>query len=458
MKRLLLAAVLLAGLSSLPAHAQIQEGAWTLSPLVGGHLFDGDQNLETSTTLGLGLGYNFTPNWALEGVLTHTEADADEPFAADTDITTYRLDGIYHFQPDQRLVPYLAAGIGGISSDPDTGRDRDHLLLNYGAGIKYFVLDHLIALRADIRHLMDFPEPDHNLQYTAGLTFQFGKPQPAPAPRSAPAPAPETEPLDSDGDGIIDEIDQCPQTLTGIAVDAQGCARDSDGDGVADHRDECPATPRGTAVDPRGCPVDTDGDGVLDAQDQCPGTPQGAPVNADGCPRDTDNDGVYDYLDRCPGTPEGAPVNDYGCPLDSDGDGVYDYLDQCPDTPRGVSVDNFGCPTTLTLHINFGHDSSRVGPEYDDEIAKAAQCIRDYPGNAVFIDGHTDSSGAAAYNQTLSEQRAAAVKQRLVERFGIPEKRMVPRGFGESRPVANNDLAEGRALNRRVEVACGAEE
>lgn len=456
MNRTFFAALLLVVLSALPGQAQIQENAWTLSPMIGGHLFDGDQDLETSTVLGLGLGYNLTRNWAIEGVFTQTEADADLPGTADADVTTYRLDGLYHFQPDRQLVPYLAAGVGGISTDPQHGEERDHLLLDYGVGIKYFVLDHLIALRADIRHLMDFPEPDHNLQYTAGLTFQFGKAQPAPEPRPEPAPVPE--PVDSDHDGVNDDRDQCPETPSGVPVDAQGCPRDSDGDGIHDGLDRCPATPEGTPVDSLGCPRDSDDDGVYDVRDRCPGTPQGAPVNADGCPRDSDHDGVADYLDRCPATPGDAPVDKHGCPRDSDGDGVYDYLDQCPDTPRGVSVDNLGCPTTLTLHINFGHDSSRVGAEYDDEIAKAAQCIRDYPGNTVFIDGHTDSSGAADYNQSLSEQRAAAVKQRLMERFGIPEQRMIPRGFGESRPVANNDIPEGRALNRRVEVACGAEE
>ncbi|MEA3362247.1 MAG: OmpA family protein [Thermodesulfobacteriota bacterium] len=171
---------------------------------------------------------------------------------------------------------------------------------------------------------------------------------------------------------------------------------------------------------------------------------------------DSDGDGVTDDLDRCPNTPKGAPVDKVGCPLDSDGDGVFDYFDQCPGTPAGVSVDVYGCPTKLTLHINFGHDSSKVGAEFDSEVAKAAQCINDYPGNSVFIDGHTDSSGSAAYNQKLSEQRAAAVKNRLIERFNVKESRMVSRGFGEDQPVASNKTAASRSLNRRVEVACGA--
>ena len=396
--------------------------------MIGGHIFEGNQSLDTSSFWGIGLGYNFTENWAVEGVYTKTEADAEDASTTDTTVETIHLDALYHFQPTNKLVPYLVAGVGGIYSDPDVGAERDHLLLNYGVGVKYFILDNLIALRADVRHLLDFPNPDHNLQYSAGLVFQLGRPAPAPVPVAAPEPAPQPEPapLDSDGDGVFDAADQCPDTPLGVAVDAHGC------------------------------PLDSDKDGVLDYLDKCPGTPLGAPVDSQGCPLDSDGDGVFDYLDRCPGTPAGAPVDNKGCPLDSDGDGVFDYLDHCPGTPAGVSVDVNGCPTVLTLHINFGHDSSQVGPQYDGEIAKAAQCITEYPGNVVFIDGHTDSTGPAAYNQKLSVQRAQAVVNRLVEKFNIPESRMTARGFGEDKPVANNNTPEGRALNRRVEVACGA--
>ena len=426
-KKYLMIALVLC-LLAVPALAEIQPKAFTLTPLFGRHMFDGDQSLDTSSFWGFGLGYNFNENWAIEGIYTRADADAEDASTTDTKVETYRLETLYHFQPEKKLVPYLAVGLGGIYSDPDSGAERDHFLFDYGVGVKYFVLDHLIALRADLRHLMDFPEPDHNLQYSVGLTFQFGRPAPAPEPvaMAEPEPAPAPAPMDSDGDGVIDSKDQCPGTPAGVAVNAQGCPPDSDGDGIYDYLDKCPDTPKGVAVD------------------------------ADGCPPDSDGDGVYDYLDKCPDTPKGVAVDANGCPLDSDGDGVYDYLDKCPDTPQGVSIDAHGCPTRLTLHINFGHDSSKIGPEYDGEIAKAAQCIREYPGNVVFIDGHTDSSGPAAYNLELSEQRAAAVKNRLVEKFGIPVERMTSRGFGEEQPVSSNETAAGKAQNRRVEVACGA--
>ncbi|MBW6509529.1 MAG: OmpA family protein [Desulfuromonadales bacterium] len=170
---------------------------------------------------------------------------------------------------------------------------------------------------------------------------------------------------------------------------------------------------------------------------------------------DSDGDGVPDHLDKCPNTPRGVAVDTQGCPLDSDGDGVADYLDKCPGTPAGVRVDTDGCPTVLSLRINFGFDSANVSTEFDSELAKAAACISNYPGHEVALIGHTDSAGPEAYNQTLSEQRAVAVKNALVERFNVPAAKMVARGMGEEKPVADNKTEEGRALNRRVDVACG---
>ena len=419
LKKVLRLALLLCCFAGSAAAANLP-GAFTLSPMIGEHVFEGNQSLDSSSFWGIGLGYNFTENWGIEGFYTKADADAEDASTSDTKVETYHLDALYHFRADKKLVPYLVVGMGAINSSPDHGSDREHFLFNYGAGIKYFVLDDLIALRAEVRHLVDFPEPYNNLQYSAGLTFQLGKKQEPVTTTAAPQ--------DSDGDGVYDDTDQCPNT------------------------------PRGAAVDNVGCPLDSDGDGVFDYQDQCPDTPKGATVDAKGCPLDSDGDGVFDYIDQCPDTPKGAPVDSKGCPLDSDGDGVFDYLDKCPGTPAGVSVDENGCPTKLTLYIDFEFDSSKVSDKYDSEIAKAAQCINEYPGDVVFIDGHTDSTGTTAYNQKLSEQRAAAVKNRLVSNFDIPEKKITTRGFGESQPIADNKTAEGRAKNRRVDVACGVKE
>ena len=169
---------------SLPVSAKNLPGAFTLSPMLGGHIFEGNQPLESTNIWGLGLGYNFTENWAIEGIYTRTDTDAEaeDNSTSATKVETYHLDALYHFQPTKKLVPYVVAGIGAIYSSPAVDSDRDHFFFNYGIGIKYFILDDLIALRAEVRHLIDFPEPDNNLQYLAGLTFHLGKSDPPPAP------------------------------------------------------------------------------------------------------------------------------------------------------------------------------------------------------------------------------------------------------------------------------------
>ena len=235
--------------------------------------------------------------------------------------------------------------------------------------------------------------------------------------------------------------------------------KDSDGDGVPDDKDLCPDTPFGVQVDVNGCPIDSDGDGVPDYLDKCPDTPVGIEVDADGCPPDSDGDGVPDYIDQCPDTPKGVAVDEYGCPLDTDGDGVPDYLDQCPGTLKGVQVDEKGCPLSMTLHVNFDFDSADIKPGFKPELDKAAEFIMKYPDvPQINIEGHTDSQGAAAYNQQLSLRRAQAVRDYLIANYPIQAKRLVAVGRGESMPVADNATEAGREQNRRVEIICCAVE
>jgi len=171
------------------ANAGHREKALTLTPMIGGHTFDGNLDLDHSSFAGVGLGYNLTENWTVEGVFTRTEADGKNG-GSDAKVKTYRVDALYHLQADSAFVPYLAAGIGGISTNYDHGNASDHLLVNYGAGVKYFILDDLIALRGDVRHLIDFPHPENSLQYSIGLVFQFGKATQVSGPAAEKQPDP----------------------------------------------------------------------------------------------------------------------------------------------------------------------------------------------------------------------------------------------------------------------------
>lgn len=179
-------------------------------------------------------------------------------------------------------------------------------------------------------------------------------------------------------------------------------------------------------------------------------------------PGDSDGDGVYDEDDQCPGTPPGVEVDSVGCPIDSDRDGVADYLDKCPGTPFGARVDTDGCPIELTetitrrIDVKFETDKSYVQPQFYPQIEAVAQIMREYVNTTVTIEGHTDSVGAADYNQKLSQRRADAVREVLISQFGVDPNRLIAIGYGETRPVASNDTPMGRQENRRVEAVVTA--
>lgn len=194
---------------------------------------------------------------------------------------------------------------------------------------------------------------------------------------------------------------------------------------------------------------DSDGDGVLDNIDRCPNTPKGVAVDSHGCPLDTDGDGVYDYLDKCPNTPKGVRVDLKGCPVDSDGDGVYDYMDQCPGTPVGARVNAKGC--WVLEGVDFDTDKWEIKPEDYAILDEVVAVLKRNPTLRVEIEGHTDNRGSEVYNKKLSEKRAEAVKNYFMNK-GIEAKRLSAGGYGFSRPVASNDRREGRAQNRRVEL------
>lgn len=137
-------------------------------------------------------------------------------------------------------------------------------------------------------------------------------------------------------------------------------------------------------------------------------------------------------------------------PRDSDGDGVMDDQDQCPGTPLGVTVDGRGC--WVIPHLHFAFDSAKIEPQFYDELNEVAAVMKANPSAAGYIDGHTDSVGADAYNQGLSERRAQAVRDYLVQ-AGVPAASLEPRGFGEAKPAYSNETADGRASNRRVELS-----
>jgi OOP family OmpA-OmpF porin len=251
-----------------------------------------------------------------------------------------------------------------------------------------------------------------------------------------------------------------PMAFSGAVLAEKGVVYEATDMGWRTSYGECWTTKyRDADPAPTGCfgePVmegDADGDGVVDSKDQCPGTPAGAKVDASGCELDSDGDGVVDSKDQCPGTPAGARVDASGCELDSDGDGVVDSKDACPNTPVGASVDTRGCAVGLVLeNVQFETNSNQLTAESKavlDQVADSIKARSDI--TSLMVIGHTDSMGAADYNQSLSERRAKAVADYLASQ-GVDAGILSSKGMGESAPIADNGTAAGRAKNRRVEL------
>lgn len=255
---------------------------------------------------------------------------------------------------------------------------------------------------------------------------------------------------DSDGDGIADKDDACPNTK-GLAA-LNGCP-DTDGDGIADKDDACPEVKGLVALN--GCP-DTDGDGVADKDDACP-TVKGI-AKLKGCP-DTDGDGISDKDDACPNKKGSVATN--GCP-DRDNDGIIDSKDACPDK-AGIAALN-GCPKMKeekkkeieekirfsAKNIQFNTGKSTIKTVSYKDIDNVISIMKTYTKVKFFVEGHTDNTGDYNKNKTLSQERADAVKNYIVNK-GIAASRLDAKGYGSDKPIDTNKTRAGRQNNRRVE-------
>jgi OOP family OmpA-OmpF porin len=265
---------------------------------------------------------------------------------------------------------------------------------------------------------------------------------------------------DDDKDGVVNSIDECPNTPFGKSVNEVGCFidGDDDNDGVLNSIDECPNTSAGATVDTKGCFVDgdDDNDGVLNSMDECPNTQNGITVDEAGCKIeiDDDNDGVFNSIDECPDTPLNQVVNEVGCSVDGDddNDGVANSMDKCPNTPANVKkVDFKGCMEEINLNITFENKSYKVDTASRKHIDELVDFLKDKPSYNVEILGYTNSIGKKRDNLVLSQKRADAVKNIIID-SGIAPSRVKSIGRGEANPIASNSTAEGRALNRRIEA------
>lgn len=363
--------------------------------------------------------------------------------------------------------------------------------LTYGLGLTWTVIEQLEIL-GEIYGASVFEnfgdrestpfEGLAGLRYYPGLGFVLGLAGGGGIVRGAGSPAaravftfgwarpPAEEPGDRDGDGLLDDVDECPDDPEDIDEfeDENGCPDpDNDADGVLDVDDNCPMEPEDQDQweDEDGCPdPDNDSDGYLDADDGCPNEPEDRDEfeDEDGCPDpDNDQDQVLDTDDECPMEPEDRDTfeDDDGCPdPDNDQDTVLDPDDECPLAPGEPSAN--GCPVSVRVEnaqirilqqIQFETDRARLHRTAFPILQEVLAVLRANPQiRGVRVEGHTDSRNSEEYNQDLSQRRAQTVVDWLVEN-GIEQNRLTPRGYGESRPIDDNNTRRGRLNNRRVE-------
>ncbi|RJR33957.1 MAG: OmpA family protein [Desulfobacteraceae bacterium] len=165
-------------------------------------------------------------------------------------------------------------------------------------------------------------------------------------------------------------------------------------------------------------------------------------------------------------------IRSYLAPKDSDSDGVFDGIDKCPGTPLGVKVDENGCPPVVApkpreeapppvvsfapqerhpqfSDILFDFNKHNIKSDFQSEMERVVEFMKNNPSVKLEVQGHTDRTGTEKYNQGLSNRRAMEVCRYLSEK-GIPMDRLLPTGYGFSKPRSGERTPEGDALDRRV--------
>jgi outer membrane protein OmpA-like peptidoglycan-associated protein len=313
------------------------------------------------------------------------------------------------------INPFITGGVGASKY-----KGYYSAFIPVGAGMQIKIFNDIFFIAASQYRMPVTENAAHHFYHTFGVAAPVKK---RPEPKVVEV-VPPVVVLDRDGDGVVDADDKCPDT-PGLAS-LQGCP-DKDSDGIADGDDACPDV-AGLAKY-KGCPIpDTDGDGINDELDKCPAVKGVARYQ--GCPiPDTDGDGVNDEEDKCPN--RAGPASNQGCP---------------EITKEVIEKINFAAK-----NIFFATGSAKLLPKSFKSLDEVAAILKADDLLKIQIDGHTDAQGDDAKNQTLSENRAKSVKDYLVSK-GVPDASTSSAGYGETKPVADNKTAAGRAKNRRVEM------
>uniref|UniRef100_C6E2V6 OmpA/MotB domain protein n=1 Tax=Geobacter sp. (strain M21) TaxID=443144 RepID=C6E2V6_GEOSM len=399
-----------------------REGAFSISPFLGGYTFDGDQHLKTAPVYGLRLGYDLTKNWGVEAVADYLATEGTHN-GRSVNALSYRLDVLYNFLPDGPLVPYLAVGGGGITYGHGheglkvSDRTTD-ATINAGGGIKYFVTDS-VALRADARQLFLLESPDspkYNWEYTAGLTFLFGgKTAPAPVKAPTPAPKPVVEPVPV----------QKPVPAPVVAPVP-------------------PPAPPAPSADMTVAPSSiTKGEAAILAwkssnATNCEIQPEVGSVKPQGTIKVVPADNT-EYTITCNGA--GGTANSAA---------KVAVIAPAPVVVAPPAPAPKLCSPAV-INIQFDTNKADLKPQYRAELKALADFLNEFPNATGVIEGHTDNVGPKALNMKLSQLRADKIRNSLIKEFGIAPERIKAIGYGPAKPVASNKDKAGKAKNRRIE-------
>lgn len=298
--------------------AQVRPSTFSVTPYVGGYLFDKDQKVGNAPVYGISLGYNITKHFGVEASGEYVSTNYDLPVAdsRSSNVGNYRLDGIINLIPDSRFVPFIFAGFGGQSIDYPKGvPNRAATAVDYGAGLKYFFNDR-IALRADVRQIYIFDDSRKDIEYTLGLSFFFGGSKPAPIAKTEPTPLAE------------------PRVEEKVIM----------------LKEEPPAETK-------------------------------------------------------------------------------EQMTVAAEEPKTVIL--------VLEEVHFDFDQSTLKPEAQVILKKNIERLKENPKVNIIVAGHASASGTEAYNQKLSERRAAAVKTYLIKEGFIVSDRLSTIGYGETRPAVH---------------------
>lgn len=370
--------------------------------------------------------------WAGELMFSGSKFDAMAGSALELKEQSIGLHGLYGWGDYQNFQPYLSAGVVGVETDQVTANQKDsNFGFEFGVGFFRQMLDSRWGFRVDARHrtlFVDGPVSTFNeWRFGLGLMLALGEiatQQSQPLPKAKMKPKPRR---------VVET--KRPRTQ---------------------HLIPSPVTPK-----PQSAPTaDADADGVWDGADQCPHSMRGIPVNEAGCVTDTDGDSVIDYYDACPSTLRGTRVDRIGCPVMQPVRAIPLTQAVAPsyyydDSPAEVMPHSSGADSYLLVDVHFGTGSSLV-TEYskrvlDKHLSEIQRVLREQPSVSIELGGHTDYVGKQQGNDSLSRRRAQAVAKYLVGK-GIDRRRLEINGYGDDMPTHTNETAEGRLMNRRVEI------